>query len=147
MVSDNALDDRAQVTVVVEAPIAERKLTAALDIDRIRPVDHDFRNSRIAHEIFERSEAQQLVDDLLLQFGALFDRFDVGAFVEQLAGHFADLGAQLGDLLTVGVRAAGRHDVDALRNLLVDFHFEPVALVGSGANNARRLVMATATVG
>ena len=39
----------------------------ALDVDRVRPVDHDFGDVRILHEVFERSEAERFVDDLLAQ--------------------------------------------------------------------------------
>jgi hypothetical protein len=50
------------------------ELAAALDVDRVRAVDHDFRDGRVAHQVFERPEAERFVDDLLLQLGALLGR-------------------------------------------------------------------------
>ena len=75
---DDPLDDRAQMAIVVEAPVAQRELAAALHVDRVRAVDHDFRNGRVAHQVFERSQAEEFVDDLLLQLGALFDQVAAG---------------------------------------------------------------------
>ena len=71
---DDSLDDQAQLPVVAETLVRAFDLAVALDVDRVGPVDHDFGDVRIAHQIFERPEAQRFVDDLAPQLGELFGR-------------------------------------------------------------------------
>ena len=69
---DDPFDNGAQMTLVLEGSIGQHDFAATLDVNHVGTVHHDFRDAFVAHEIFEGTEAELLVDYLLLQVGALF---------------------------------------------------------------------------
>ena len=54
--------DVHQVRVVAELHVGHFELAAALDVNLLGPVDHDVGHVRVVEQLFERTEAEQLVD-------------------------------------------------------------------------------------
>ena len=57
--------DLHHVLVVLEGDVGHLQATLTLDVDLLRPVDHDFSDGLVAQERLQRAEAQDLVGDLL----------------------------------------------------------------------------------
>ena len=134
----DALRDLEQVLFVAEADRGEGELALLFDVGLIRPVDHDIGHVRIVEQFFERTEAEQFVDQHLFQRELL-------AAVEgdlELGQHFHDDRAEfLGEIL-LGQRRR-RFGIDPLEQArehlfldLVDAGFKPadfgIALVDRG---------------
>ena len=62
--ADDAVDDAHQVLVVLERRRQPFELAVALDVDVLVGVDQDVADRRIAQQRLERSEAEDLVDDV-----------------------------------------------------------------------------------
>ena len=67
---------------------------ATLDVDALRPVDQDVGDRRVAHQDFERADAEGLVEHLADQLLALGQAEQVVALAAELLGPSADLLAQ-----------------------------------------------------
>ena len=63
----NALDHGHDARIVRELAVGEHQLSAALDVDLLRTVHHDFRDRFVRQQFLQRSEAHRLVEDVLLQ--------------------------------------------------------------------------------
>ena len=68
---DDAVDDAHDVLVVLERDVGQLELAVALDVDLARAVDHDFSDGLVAQQRLERTEADDLVGDLLEHARAL----------------------------------------------------------------------------
>ena len=115
----DALRDLEQVLLVAEHDAGELELALALDEGLVGAVHHDVRDGRIGKQHFERPEAEQLVDEHLLER-------DLLAAVErqlQLGEHLADDRPEFLAQLVLGKRRGGFR-VDTLQqaweHLLLD---------------------------
>ena len=129
------LRDLEQMLLVAELDLRDLQLALAFDVGLLGAVDHDVADGRVGEQLFERAEAEQLVDQHLLERELL-------AAVEgdlQLGEHFRDDRAEfLGELVLVERR--GGFGVDALeqarKHLLldpVDRGFETLGLAAAGS--------------
>ena len=62
---DDPVDDPQHVLVVEEDAVDPQDLAAALDVDVLRPVDHDLGHGLVVEERLDRPEAPDLVEQLL----------------------------------------------------------------------------------
>ena len=105
----DALRDLEQMLLVAELNIGELELALAFDEGLFGAVDHDVRNGRIGEQFFQGPEAEQFVDEDLLERELL-------AAIErklQLGEHFADDRAEFLGELVLGERRRG-FGIDAL---------------------------------
>jgi hypothetical protein len=63
--ADDAVDDPHHVLVVEERAVDALDLAAALDVDVVRPVDHDLGDGLVVEQRLERPEARHVVDHLV----------------------------------------------------------------------------------
>jgi hypothetical protein len=106
------------------------ELALLFDIGLVRAVDHDIGDVRIAEQLFERTEAEQLVDQHFFQrklFAPVEREFQFGQ-------HFDDDRAEFFGQLVLGQRGGGFR-IDALEQAgkhlfldLVDRSFEMVRI-------------------
>ena len=92
---DDPIDDPHHVVVVLEDDVRELELAGALDVDLARPVDHDLRDGLVAEERLQRTEADDLVRDLLEHPDALGAGEGEALLVDDLAEDLLDLAADL----------------------------------------------------
>ena len=71
---DDALDDHADVGLVLEADVGFHHAAGALDVDVVEAVDHDVADGGILEQRLQRAEAEDLVEDLLDELLALAPR-------------------------------------------------------------------------
>ena len=72
--ADDPGDDVAQVGVPDEGDPCELQLAVALNVDMVRPVDHDLGDRRVSHQAFDRAVPEDLVGDDLAHLCGLLDR-------------------------------------------------------------------------
>ncbi len=77
--------------VVLERDVRQLQSTLALDVDLLRPVDHELGDRVVAQERLERAEAQDLVRDLLEHPHALGAGEGQALLVRDLAEELLDL--------------------------------------------------------
>ncbi len=107
--------------LVAELDLGELELALALDEGLVRAVDHDVADRRVGEQLFERPEAEQLVDQHLLERELL-------AAVEvdlQLGEHLADDRAEFLGQLVLAERG-GRFGIDALEQARKHLFLDPV---------------------
>src|SRR3954452_16970862 len=92
---DDPVDDAHDVVVVLEDDVRQLELAGPLDVDLPRPVDHDLRDGLVAEEGLQRTEADDLVGDLLEHPDALGARQGEAFLVDDLAEDLLDLAAHL----------------------------------------------------
>ena len=92
---DDAVDDAHHVVVVLERDVRQLELAAPLDVDLARPVDHDLGDGLVAQQRLERTEADDLVGDLLEHADALGAREGEALLVDRDAEDLLDLAAHL----------------------------------------------------
>ena len=97
------------------------------DVDGIGAIDHDFGDIRIFDQIFQRSEAQRFIDDLLTQAREIFGRSVKLTLRNQFGGDVFDGGAQLGEPRRIGVRESGRDEVYLAQQRFMRVALEDVA--------------------
>ncbi len=92
---DDAIDDAADVIVVVELDVAEEQAALALEIDLLGAVDHDFGDGRVVEQWLDGAKADDVGGELLEQallLGAGEDEvFGFDDLVEQILEAQADL--------------------------------------------------------
>ena len=137
--ADDALDDLHQVLVVAEDRGALLDASLALDVDVVVAVDQDVRHGRILEQRLERSEAEQLVEDVDRHRLALVEaeRRRLGLGLEQAQDQRPDLG------LGLIARDAGQAlEVEPVQQLLVDLRLDRLVVrmadIGGGGRTARR---------
>ena len=64
---DDALGDLEQMLLVAELDLRELQLALLFDVGLVRAVDHDVGDVRVVEQLFERAEAEQLVDQHLFE--------------------------------------------------------------------------------
>ena len=62
--ADDALDDLHQVAVVAKEDVGQFEPAVALDVDLVETVDEDVGDVLVAQQRFERTEAEELVEDV-----------------------------------------------------------------------------------
>src|SRR5438093_287644 len=92
---DDPIDDPHHVVVVLEDHVRELELARALDVHLARAVHHDFGDALVAEERLERSEADDLVRDLLEHPDALGAGEGEPFLVDDLAEDLLDLTTHL----------------------------------------------------
>ena len=92
---DDPIDDAHDVVVVLEDDVGQLQAAAALDVDLARAVDHDFGDGLVAEQRLERTEADDLVRDLLEHADALGAGEGQALLVDDAAEDLLDLTADL----------------------------------------------------
>ena len=92
---DDAVDDAADVVVVVELDIAQQEAALALEVDLLGAVDHDLGDGGVVEQGLDRAEADDVGGELLeeaLLLGAGEDQvFGLDDLVEEALEALADL--------------------------------------------------------
>ncbi len=124
---DDAVDDLLQVRVVLEARPRELDLPVALHVDVPVGVDQDVRNGRVVHEGLDGPQAEDLVEDLLVELLALLvvHRRRGQLFRENPVREPPDL-----LLEEVLVQRVDQGEVQHVHQTVVDLAFQLVVLVG-----------------
>src|SRR3990172_8740153 len=88
--SDDALDDAHDVVVVPKGHVREHELALALDVGAERPVHHDLGGGIVVQERLDRTEAEDLVEDLLEHLLALDAGDDHPVLFDEAVEHLVD---------------------------------------------------------
>ena len=72
--ADDLVDDPPEVRLVDELHVGERELAAALHVDHLGAVHHDFSDGVVPEQLVDRAVAEHVVGDRLHQYLALGDR-------------------------------------------------------------------------
>ena len=92
---DDAVDDAHHVVVVLERDVGQLQLAGTLDVDLARAVDHDFRDALVTQQGLERTEADDLIGDLLQHPDALGAGEGETLLLDDLAEDLLDLAPDL----------------------------------------------------
>src|SRR3954451_19325840 len=92
---DDPIDDPHHVVVVLEDDVRQLEAAGPLDVDLPRAVDHHLGDGLVAQERLQRTEADDLVRDLLEHADALGAREGEALLVDDLAEDLLDLAAHL----------------------------------------------------
>ena len=104
--------------IVLKANVSRMQLAEALDIDLVVAVNQDVGNVVVAQKRFERTQAEQLVLDLLDQADAVGVRQQASLFVQDLAYRRGDFRRHRGGFERLELR-----DVDSFKQAIVNFDF------------------------
>ncbi len=128
------VDDLEEVPVVVEPDVRPLEAALPLHVDRARGVHQDVRDGRIVHEGLQRSEPEDLVQDLADELVPLLEVERDGLGGQQLADEAAD---RLHDLVAVEPIEVG--EVQPLQELPVDvaLHRKQIGLARAVRRAAR----------
>ena len=116
--ADDAVDDHAQVLGILEADVGFDQPSGALDVDVVEAVDQNVADGGVFEKLFERSQAEDLVEDFLGELLPL-DHRHRNAFVDdEPLDDIADLvlDAVLVDRLQLIGRSAWRPASDGLHS-------------------------------
>src|SRR5690606_27041754 len=69
--TDDAIDDAAQVRLVAELRVDRVDPALTLDVDAVRPVDHDLSDLGVPKEGLDRAMAEDLIRDFLRDPGSV----------------------------------------------------------------------------
>ena len=88
---DDPVDDPQDMLVVQEVRVDPQDLAAALDVDLVRPVDHDLGDRVVVEERFQRAQAGDVGDGVLDELQPFFPGDDVALAredpIDQLLDH------------------------------------------------------------
>ena len=91
---DDAVDDLHQVLVVLEGQAGDLEFAGALDVDAVEAIDQDVGDGRILEQRFERTEAEDFVQDFARQALALGEAERNGFAVDRVADQDQDFFAR-----------------------------------------------------
>ena len=128
----DALDDHAHVRLVLEADIGFDHAAGALDVDVVEAVDHDVADGRVLEQRLQRTQAEDLIEDLLDQLLALGQGHGQRFVDDELLHHRADLPAHA--VLVQVLELIRRQRV---QELLVDLALDLEPAVGARAGTGR----------
>ena len=118
--------------LIFEADVGFDQLAGAFDVDIIEAVDHDVADGGVFEQLFQRAQAEDLIEDLFGDAVALRDGHGSAFILDQALNHISDLAADaflvqaLELILTEGAQELGV-------NLALDF--EPA--IGTGRSRTR----------
>ena len=125
-VRHDAVDDHAQVRLILEADVGFDQLAGALDVDVVEAVHHDVADGGVFEQRLQRAQAEDFVEHFFDEALALGDGHRDLVFVDQPLHHVADLVAHA--FFAERFELLRRERVDQLR---VDPGFDLEPAVGS----------------
>ena len=104
---DDAVDDAHHVVVVLERDVGQLQLAGTLDVDLARAVDHHFRDALVTQQWLQRTQADDLIGDLLQHPDALRAGEGEALLLDDLAEDLLDLAPDLDLVGQVELRDPG----------------------------------------
>ena len=132
---DDPVDDAQDVLVVQEGLGDPLELAAPLDVDLVRPVDHDLGDRAVAEERLQRAEALDLADQVVDDVAALGPGQGEAVGPEEVVDDRLDRG---GDVGRGGIEQGDRDLADGILQAEPDVVEEVVPDRGRGERRARR---------